>query len=377
MAVRMCVVATASGRQHDRKRNDQRPDRGSAAGHGRGRRPDRSIRLGRSDHRSTSPARSCSPSSSAASVVPGRRVPRGFRQRRRSAARTSASTSRCRLVSVQWRSTPWRRSVRPPRAITADGTTRETARAGRRRLDEHMPRALGSLARNSCNAAFDTTTSSTSVGWGSARAGWAMAPAPMARSSSTPSTTTADTETDVMSAAGTPTPEGTGTSTLGCDMQPVLSGRHRPRDLRSKCGPQGERQRVGGDDLAVGRLAERIPTPALEGEYGRLERPSVGGQLVAAANGGDASEHSCLLQLAQAVAQDVRGNTRQSELQVAVAASACEQVANDEQSPPIADPLERPGDAAVLPKPTRLACGQREPSTPRSTRRPVRRPARP
>ena len=164
---------------------------------------------------------------------------------------------------------------------------------------------------------------------------------------------------------------------VGYDVQPVLSGRHRPRDLRLKCGPQGERQRVGGDDLAVGRLAERIPAPALEGEYGRLERAPAGGQLVAAAHGGDASEHSCLLQLAQAVAQDVRGDSRESELQVAVAASACEQVANDEQSPPIADPLERPGDAAVLPKPTRLACGQREPSTPRSTRRPVRRPARP
>src|SRR2546428_6313429 len=56
-----------------------------------------------------------------------------------------------------------------------------------------------------------------------------------------------------------------------------------------------------------------------------------------------------LFQVAKAIRKQIRGDSRESILQVGIAgASARQQLANDEQSPAIADDLERFRQSAVL-----------------------------
>ena len=60
------------------------------------------------------------------------------------------------------------------------------------------------------------------------------------------------------------------------------------------------------------------------------------------------SDETGLFQLAEPVGQQVGGDAGQLGAQVAVAAGAADQLAQDQQRPPLAQHVEAPGDRAVL-----------------------------
>ena len=132
------------------------------------------------------------------------------------------------------------------------------------------------------------------------------------------------------------------------DVQHVLRRRQHGGRFRPERRAEGDGQRIPGEDLILPGVAERRPSPALQGQDDRFELAAERGELVPAADGRNPTDHPGLLQLFEAVAQDVRGDARKPRLEVAVAAGARQEVAHDEQGPPLADALEGARHTAVL-----------------------------
>src|SRR5687768_13719556 len=115
--------------------------------------------------------------------------------------------------------------------------------------------------------------------------------------------------------------------------------------------PEGQHQRVDAERMALHQL-RRARAPTAEGHDHALEIRAPFGELVHPRGGGRrefaAADDPRFLQLLEALGEDVRADARQTGAEVGETLRTEDQLANDQEGPPLADEVEGVGRRASI-----------------------------
>ena len=121
---------------------------------------------------------------------------------------------------------------------------------------------------------------------------------------------------------------------------------------RVECGAQGGHQGVRAELACRVGSRSQWAAPPSECQEHRLEVPAARGQLIDQAGSRwqrtASGEHARVLEVAQALGEDVLARSRQSPVQVGEPLRPEQQLTHDQERPPFADDVQGAGDATQV-----------------------------